>query len=320
MRLSVLGIFTSLSLAYQQAIHLDPNFALAYIGEGNLHEHFKHYEEALKIYREATRVASNSPLGYYYQGNALKELTHYEEDSMPMIRLFTWTVTVNSSMPTAEKAIYLNMINVTRKRSRPMLMLSILLPALLMLTIKKGIYLNALALRNKGNHFISQVTEHPALNALRVLLSFGSSLSMLLPNLLMLTIEKGQVLIALEREEQRLKKVREEPKLSVSEILKLNQQNFQEIHRNQESEELFGGHQQRHKESRRKQKPKAPNSNPQRFPSQEIQRIQDLNDLVPSEELLKHSRQRGKRIPRKRTTRKSVQPFISLSNTINRDF
>src|SRR5947209_10363620 len=97
--------------------------------------------------------------------------------------------------------------------------------------------------------------------------------------------------MALEREEQRLKKVREEPKLNVSEILKLNQQSFQEIHRNQNPEEFFGGYQQRHKESHRKQKSKTLNSSQQRF-LQEIPGNQEPYDLAASEELLKPPRQR----------------------------
>ena len=65
--------------AFDQAIHLDPNFALAYSSKGNALKGLNRYEEALTVSEQAIRLDPNFALAYSSKGNALRGLNRYEE-------------------------------------------------------------------------------------------------------------------------------------------------------------------------------------------------------------------------------------------------
>src|SRR6266699_4412979 len=65
--------------AYEQAIRLDPNDALAYHGKGAALRNLKRHEEALAAYEQAIRLDPNSAIAYYNKGLALNQLEHHEE-------------------------------------------------------------------------------------------------------------------------------------------------------------------------------------------------------------------------------------------------
>ena len=65
--------------AYEQAIRLDPNYALAYNNTGNALEDLKRYEEALAAYDQAIRLNPNYALAYNNKGLALDRLGKSKE-------------------------------------------------------------------------------------------------------------------------------------------------------------------------------------------------------------------------------------------------
>ena len=66
-------------VAYDQAIHLDSNFAPAYHNKGNALNELKRYEEALAAYERAIRLDPNDAIAYSNKGMALYGLKQYEE-------------------------------------------------------------------------------------------------------------------------------------------------------------------------------------------------------------------------------------------------
>src|SRR6266566_7030494 len=60
--------------AFEQAIRLDPNFALAYNNKGNALGNLKRYQEALAAFEQAIRLDHNYANAYYNKGNALEAL------------------------------------------------------------------------------------------------------------------------------------------------------------------------------------------------------------------------------------------------------
>jgi tetratricopeptide (TPR) repeat protein len=60
--------------AYEQAIHLDPNYALAYHGKGNALYHLKPLQEALAAYGQAIHLDPNLASAYNNKGHALEAL------------------------------------------------------------------------------------------------------------------------------------------------------------------------------------------------------------------------------------------------------
>ena len=64
--------------ACSQAIRLDPTYARAYNGMGNILNGFKRYEAALTAYEEATRLDPTDVRAYNGKGNALYGLKRYE--------------------------------------------------------------------------------------------------------------------------------------------------------------------------------------------------------------------------------------------------
>ncbi len=65
--------------AYEQAIRLDPSYALAYYNKGNALRDLLHYQEALAAYEQAIHLNPNYALAYYNKGNALYDLERYQE-------------------------------------------------------------------------------------------------------------------------------------------------------------------------------------------------------------------------------------------------
>src|SRR5260221_36398 len=65
--------------AYDQAIRLDPNLAMAYVNKGNVLSDLKHYGEALAAYDQAIRLDPNLAMAYVNKGRALNELKRYGE-------------------------------------------------------------------------------------------------------------------------------------------------------------------------------------------------------------------------------------------------
>ncbi len=65
--------------AYEQAIRLDPNLALAYKGKGNALLGLKRPQEALVAYEQAIHLDPNLALAYRNKGNTLRNLKRYQE-------------------------------------------------------------------------------------------------------------------------------------------------------------------------------------------------------------------------------------------------
>jgi serine/threonine protein kinase len=65
--------------AFEQAIHLDPNSAVAYHNKGNALYELKRYQEALAAFEQVIRLDSNDAVAYYGKGNALRDLKRYPE-------------------------------------------------------------------------------------------------------------------------------------------------------------------------------------------------------------------------------------------------
>jgi tetratricopeptide (TPR) repeat protein len=65
--------------AYEQAIRLDPNYAVAYGNKGNALRSLKRYEEAVAACEQAIRLDPNEAGAYHNKGNALDKLTRSKE-------------------------------------------------------------------------------------------------------------------------------------------------------------------------------------------------------------------------------------------------
>jgi tetratricopeptide (TPR) repeat protein len=65
--------------AYEQAIRLDPKYALAYYGKGVALDKLKRYEEALSAYEQAIRLDPSYDIAYANKGDALKQLGRQTE-------------------------------------------------------------------------------------------------------------------------------------------------------------------------------------------------------------------------------------------------
>ena len=65
--------------AYEQAIHLDPNDAVAYMNKGYALHDLERYQEALAAYEQAIHLDSNDAIAYYSKGNVLGALERYQE-------------------------------------------------------------------------------------------------------------------------------------------------------------------------------------------------------------------------------------------------
>ncbi len=65
--------------AYEQALHLDPNSAVAYNNKGNALGELKRYEEALATFKRALRLDPNYALAYYNKGLTLQALGKRDE-------------------------------------------------------------------------------------------------------------------------------------------------------------------------------------------------------------------------------------------------
>ncbi len=65
--------------AYEQAIRLDPNSAVAYNGKGIALCDLERYEEALAAYEQAIRLDPNNAVTYRNKGHVLYDLKSYEE-------------------------------------------------------------------------------------------------------------------------------------------------------------------------------------------------------------------------------------------------
>src|SRR6266567_2635497 len=77
--LSALARYEEALTAYKQAIRLDPNYALAYSGKGSVLYNLERYEEALATYEQAIRLDPSNALTYNYKGDTLYKLKRYEE-------------------------------------------------------------------------------------------------------------------------------------------------------------------------------------------------------------------------------------------------
>ena len=77
-----LGHYPEALNAYEQALGLDPNSALAYNGKGNTLRSLKRYEEALKAFEQALQLDHNYAAAYNGKGRALCGLKRYEEALM----------------------------------------------------------------------------------------------------------------------------------------------------------------------------------------------------------------------------------------------
>jgi len=65
--------------ACEQALHLDPNFAVAYHGKGAILFDLQRYEEALAAFEQALRLDPNNAFAYLSKGTILYGLQRYEE-------------------------------------------------------------------------------------------------------------------------------------------------------------------------------------------------------------------------------------------------
>ncbi len=65
--------------AYEQALLLDPHYAVAYYNKGNVLYNLKRYEEALEAFKQALRVNPDYTYAYTGKGNVLRNLERHEE-------------------------------------------------------------------------------------------------------------------------------------------------------------------------------------------------------------------------------------------------
>src|SRR5439155_1269934 len=65
--------------AYEQAIRLDPNYAMAYYNKGFVLSSRSRYEEALTAFEQTLRLDPNNAGAYCLKGNALSYFKRYEE-------------------------------------------------------------------------------------------------------------------------------------------------------------------------------------------------------------------------------------------------
>src|SRR5947209_4757413 len=65
--------------AAEQALRLDPNNAIAYNNKGPTHNNLKRYDEALAAYEQALRLDPNNAIAYNNKGDTLNNLKRYDE-------------------------------------------------------------------------------------------------------------------------------------------------------------------------------------------------------------------------------------------------
>jgi serine/threonine protein phosphatase PrpC/tRNA A-37 threonylcarbamoyl transferase component Bud32/regulator of sirC expression with transglutaminase-like and TPR domain len=71
--------YTEALAAYEQAVQLDPNYALAYNGKGNALWMLWQYDEALATYERAIQLDPNNAIFHYNRGAALHYFKQYKE-------------------------------------------------------------------------------------------------------------------------------------------------------------------------------------------------------------------------------------------------
>ena len=64
---------------YNQAIELDPEFAICYYHRGNIHRELKNYTNAIADYSQAIKLEVNLPVVYMNRGNAYGKLRYYDK-------------------------------------------------------------------------------------------------------------------------------------------------------------------------------------------------------------------------------------------------
>jgi len=65
--------------AFEQAIHLDPNYARSYLGKGEALSNLRRFQEALEAFEQAIRLDPHYARSYHDRGNVLSQLNQYEE-------------------------------------------------------------------------------------------------------------------------------------------------------------------------------------------------------------------------------------------------
>lgn len=65
--------------AFERALHLDPNNAIAHFNKGNALQDLKRYQEAITAFERAIRLDPKLTIAYNNKGNALKNLKRYQE-------------------------------------------------------------------------------------------------------------------------------------------------------------------------------------------------------------------------------------------------
>ncbi|HLZ56640.1 MAG TPA: serine/threonine-protein kinase [Ktedonosporobacter sp.] len=71
--------FEEALLAYEEALAIDPNYSLAYIGKGIALRNLQRYEEALSAYERAMQLAPSDPVAYNNKSLVLNNLGRYRE-------------------------------------------------------------------------------------------------------------------------------------------------------------------------------------------------------------------------------------------------
>jgi len=75
----VTGVQTCALPIYEQAIHLNPNYALAYHNKGVALYNLRHYQEALAAYEQAIHLDPSLALAYKGKGLVLEDLGKKQE-------------------------------------------------------------------------------------------------------------------------------------------------------------------------------------------------------------------------------------------------
>jgi serine/threonine protein kinase len=71
--------FEEALLAYEQALAIDPNYSLAYIGKGIALRNMQRYAEALQAHERAIQLAPSDPVAYNNKSLVLNKLGRYRE-------------------------------------------------------------------------------------------------------------------------------------------------------------------------------------------------------------------------------------------------